>query len=208
MATFIDLRTELGAAPDPRFVLTLPPGWSRFDTDGELEGEFREKLRSRTMELHRPDLFVQADALLGQAFDGLKQAGAIALFMADEQEDGTAWLPASMIASIRAETAEHTLDQLVAQMIRKYDAQPVKGDNRWVRFEQERRQELQGQELMVTLITYLTPIPGAGRKRALELSVTIMRPVDAPSDDEPMEVMRALFDACVTSLRWQPPARQ
>ena len=208
MATTIDLRTELGAAPDPRFVLTLPPGWSRFDTGGELEDDFRDRLRGRTMELHRPDLFVQADALLKQAFEGLKQAGAIALFMADEQDDDTAWLPASMIASIRAETAEHSLDQLVAQMIRKYDARPVKGDNRWVRFEQERRQEIQGQELMVTLITYLTPIPGAGRKRALELSVTIMRPVDVPADDEPMQIMRVLFDACVTSLRWQAPTRQ
>lgn len=208
MTTKVDLRAELGAKPDPHFTLTLPPGWSRFDTSEGLEDDFRQKLRQRTMELHRPDLFVQADALLKQAFDGLKEAGAVALFMADEAGDDTAWLPASMTASIRAETAEHTLDQIVAQMIRKYDAQPVKGDNRWVRFEQERRQTIQSQELMVTLISYLTPIPAADRKRALELSVTIMRPVDVPADDEPMQVMRVLFDACVTSLRWHPPTAQ
>lgn len=201
----VDLRSELGAAPDPGFEFTLPPGWERYDTVEGLEDEFRAKLKRRMMELHRPDLFAQADALLTQGFGGLSQVNAVALFMADGDKDDTMWLPASMIASIRKATSEHSLDQIVAQMIRKYDARPVDGDKRWVRIEQEQKREIQGQELIVTLIGYLTPIPGAGRSRALELTVTIMRPADVPADDEPMQKIRALFDACVTTLRWRAP---
>lgn len=206
-AEVIDLRTELGASPDPRFELTLPPGWARFDNAPQLEDEFRARLKQRMMELHRPDLYVQADAMLKQAFAGLKEANATALFMgAGSDED--AWLPASMIASTRTPSAQHSLDQLVAQMIRKYGARPVHGDPRWIRFEQDRKQSMQDQEFIITLISYLTPIPRSGRKRALELTVTIMRPADAPADDAPMQAMRALFDACVTTLRWQEISEQ
>ena len=85
-------------------------------------------------------------------------------------------------------------------------ATPLLGDKRFLRAERETTQSLDGDTGIVTTVLYLTPFPGSGRRRALQLTLVIVRPPDAPADDEPMVQMRALFDLCVSTLTWLPAA--
>ena len=61
-----------------------------------------------------------------------------------------------------------------------------------------------GEQLLVTTVAYLTPIPGSGRRRALLLTLVLLRGADVPPDDPPLLQMKALFDLCVSTLTWLP----
>ncbi len=199
------LRDELGGRPDPDFVIDLPPGWARRDADAATRAAMEADLAARMLQLQRPDLLAQSRLLLRDAFATLEQNRAIAFYAPIEPRDDMLLLPGSIIASIRSGEGEITLDAMVQHAIRSYGAQPLLGDPRIVRFERERVEALQGERFVSTAIVYVSPIPGTRRRRALQLTASFARPVDVPADDVGARRMRALFDACVSTLRWVPP---
>ncbi|GAA2171292.1 hypothetical protein GCM10009846_04610 [Agrococcus versicolor] len=199
-----DLRSELRGLPDIDFHLVLPPGWVRRGVDDDERDGLRAQARRTTMRAGRPDLFAQATQLIDGAFDRMRGTGAIAFFGAGEADDGL-HVPASLVASVRHADASGTLDEQVAVLIQRRGATPLHGDKRFVRWEQRGEETVQGTRLGVTTIAYLTPYPRSDRKRALLLSAFLTHDPDAPADDPPLEALRLLMDATVSTLRWKRP---
>ncbi len=198
----ISLRDELGAS-DPGFEIALPTGWVRREaSESEREG-LQSALRGRLLQAQRPDLYGRLRPMVDDAFRSMAEASVLAFFTPATGDDEALALPASLVASVRrAAPDQETLDPLIGALIRQAGATPLLDDKRFLRCERESRQTLDGVEYLATNVIYLTPIPGSRRRRALQITATIARPMDAPSDDQPMVMMRALFDLCVSSLTW------
>lgn len=198
--TRVSLRRELGATPDPDFTLALPPGWERREVTSDEKDRMTAAMRTRLMSVHRPDLYARMRQLLDDAFTQMDGAATEAMFL-PVGEDALA-LPASLTASILRAGPRGSLDDLVREAVARDGATPLLGDKRFLRAERETNQSLDGESGIVTTVVYLTPIPGSARRRALQLTLVIVRPPDAPADDEPMVQMRMLFDLCVSTLTW------
>jgi hypothetical protein len=200
-----DLRTALGAAPDPEFTMELPPGWARHAPDRATQQLLLAGIKTRMMQAHRPDLFAQAQSMLKDSFEAMRRGDVVAFFSATEQGDDTLWLPASILASVRRAQTDVTLDEVVRHAILEYDAIALDDARRIVRFERDALETVQDEQVRVLTVVYLTPIPGTQRRRALQLTATISRPVDMEADDPAIDAQRLLFDACVSTLRWLRP---
>ncbi|WP_065569774.1 hypothetical protein [Microbacterium oleivorans] len=205
----VSVRAQLGLAPDPEFTLALPTGWVRRNVNDAERDSLDAQVRTRLRDAHRPDLYAQIRPLLTDAFSRMADASVLAFFAPEAGNDDALALPASLVASVRTPTTPgDTLDPLVQALIRQEGATPLLEDKRFLRLERETRQEFEDATVRVTQVVYLTPIPGTGRRRGLQLTAAVIRPDDAPADDRPNVMMKALLDLCVSSLEWQRvPAR-
>lgn len=201
--TSTDLRAELGAPQEPEFDLTLPPGWTRRDVDEATYESMLTDLRRRLMQQHKPQAYAQVRPLFQQAFESMQREGAFAFFAPAEPDPDTLWLPASIVASVRRAEPGETLDPFVRSLIQHDGATPLRGDKRTLRFERERTTRIETETVISESVYYLTPVPGTGRRRALQLVAGFGRSVDTPADDEHVVAMKFLFDATVASLRWR-----
>lgn len=195
------LREALGAPVDPEFELVLPEGWVRRDVSPETERAMLDAARARLMQAHRPDLYGQLRAQLQESFEAMRRIGAIAHFGPEEGAPDSAFLPASLIASIRTPQPGATLAEEMAQRIRE-GATDLHGDRRFVRFEREAATTIGTERATQTTVVYLTPVPGSRGARALQLTAVITRGAEFPADDPALVLMQRLFDGCVATLRW------
>ncbi len=204
----LSLREQLGGAPDPVFEISLPTGWVRREATQTQHEQLQSSLRDRLMQAHRPDLLARLRPLVDDAFAKMAEESVIAFFTPGTGDDEALGLPASLIASLRqAPVPGENLDPLIRSLIREAGATPLLGDQRVLRFEREARQKVDDGEFLQTTVVYLTPVPGSDRRRALQLTATIARPVDAPADDRPFVLMKALFDLCASTVTWKPAVR-
>ncbi|MCM3697513.1 hypothetical protein [Microbacterium oleivorans] len=200
----VSLRSLLGASADPGFTLALPTGWVRREANEAEREALDDQVRTRLRDAHRPDLYAIIQPLLSDAFARMADASVLAFFAPAAGDDDALAIPASLVASVRTPMSPgDTLDPLVQALIRQEGATPLLGDKRFLRLERETRQEFQDAPVRVTQIVYLTPIPGTGRRRGLQLTGAVIRPDDAPADDRPNVMMKTLLDLCVSSLTWQ-----
>ncbi|WP_405373055.1 MULTISPECIES: hypothetical protein [unclassified Microbacterium] len=200
----VSLRAQLGGRTDPSFALALPTGWVRRDATAAEEEKLTGEVRRRLLEAHRPDLFARIRPMLQDAFTQMADASVIAFFAPASGDDTALALPASLVASLRTPTTPgDTLDSLVQALIRQEGATPLLGDKRFLRFERDTRQVFEDAPVRVTQVVYLTPIPGTGRRRGLQLTASVIRPDDAPADDRPNVLVKGLLDMCVSSLEWR-----
>lgn len=203
-ATRVGLRELLGGKPDPDFSLVLPPGWVRRGVDEDEQERMLAKIRTRTMQAHRPDLLARLRVMVDQAFTQMRKVSTLAMFTPADEAPESAYLPASLTASVQHAEAGQTLDSYVRAAILADGATPLLGDKRIMRMERETTDMLDGEQLRVTTIAYLTPVPGSGRRRALLMTLVLLRGADVPADDPPLLQMKALFDLCVSTLTWIP----
>lgn len=202
-----DLRSALGVQPDPDFDLDLPPGWSRREVDDETFNLMVADLRRRTMEVHRPEIYAEARRLLKKSFDDMRRGGAFAFFCATEESDSTMWLPASIVASVRRPEPRQSLDDIARTLILSHGAKPLMGDMRTLRFEKESRVQMGAEPVVSHSVTYLIPMPGTKRRRALQLVGAFSVAAGTPSGDDKVLATKFLFDSCVASLRWEERLR-
>ncbi len=203
--TTMSLRDELGVREDPDFDITLPPGWSRHAPDAATQERLLSQLKERMMLAHRPDLYGQLRAQVEQSFTDMRKHGVFALFLPDGQDEDALQLPVSLNASIRRAEAGEPLDRLVAALIREHGATPLFQDKRTIRCERQYPMSVGSDTVINHSVMYLTPVPGAKRRRALQLVAGFGRPATLPEDDPKLSAMRYLFDACVATIRWRPP---
>lgn len=204
----MDLRAELGAKADPEYELELPPGWVRSRPDDEALVHMLAVVRDRTQRAHFPEAYVQVKKLLEDSFAQMRQHSVTDVFMPGTDGAGTMYLPASMTGSVVHATPERTLEQLVHGMVRDLGARPLRGDTRIVRMVQERRVRVYDSTLMNHTITYLAPIPGTKRRRALRLVASFGHLPELPDYDAQVGVLYELFDSCAATLRWKKPGRK
>lgn len=197
------LRESLGVVPDPDFEMDLPPGWSRRAVDDETFDAMISGLKRRLMQQHKPDVFTEVRRMLKKSFDDMRQAGGFAFFVATEQDPTTLWMPASMVASIRRAEPGSSLDDLARNLIVNRGATPLMDDARTLRYEQEKNVQLGGESVLSRSVTYLIPIPGTKRRRALQLDAGFGTPLTMPANDPYVLATKFLFDSCVSTLRWR-----
>lgn len=200
-ATTPSLREQLGAPADPEFELELPEGWVRHDASPATEQAMLQAARRRLMEAHRPDLYAQLQAQVQESYAAMRRMGAVAHFGPEPGAPDWAFLPASLIATIRTPQPGATLLDEMAQRIRD-GATDLHGDRRFVRLQRESETTIGTERAAQTTVAYLTPIPGTRQARALQLTAVITRGAEFPADDPALVMMLRLFDACVASLRW------
>ncbi|MER7797567.1 hypothetical protein [Microbacterium sp. NPDC096154] len=200
------LREQLGAAPDPEFHLRLPAGWVRRTPDDASEAEMERLLRRRLMPINRPDLMAASRTLLRDSFRQMRDSRVVAMFLPlNDEELGYLPVPASMMAVIRQGTPEAPLDEYVEHLIRREGARPLFDDTRIMRCERETERDEGGQRIVMSGTSYVTPVPGTKRKRALEIVASYGRPVDVPRDNELIEAVHTLFDVTLSTLTWRRP---
>lgn len=198
----VSLRDELAIPPLPTFDLALPRGWQRRTADKTTENQMIQSLRRRLMEQHSPHLFPEARDLLERSFKAVRENGVIAFFCPTDPDPRTVAIPASINASIRSAEPGRNLDEVVLQMIRS-GAKPLFGDPRTMRLEREKVVTV-GEEAVVNhSVVYITPVPGSSRRKALQLVAGFARMPDVSVDAPSVQGMRALFDACVSTLTWK-----
>lgn len=200
-----DLREDLGVRPDPEFEMDLPPGWARHEPNDETLKSMLDGMKRRLMEAHRPDLYAQMKAMTEKSFDDMRRNRVFAFFSATAPDPDTLYVPASMNASIlRAEGGE-SLDDTIRTLVSTRGAAPLLGDKRTMRVTSQRHQKAGGETVVQHSLMYLTPIPGAKRRRALRLVAGFVSAVDASAEDQTVEALTLLFDSCVSTLRWRRP---
>lgn len=202
----ISLREMLGASKDPEFEIKLLPGWERRTPDEADHKQFRSSLKSRLDDLKRPDLYGKVSKMVDDSYDAMNQQSVIAYYAPTHVEDAATLIPGSLVASIRRSPNGGSLDELMASLIRDHGARPLFGDKRFVRFEREKTVTVDESTVYQSTLIYLTPIPGANRRRALQFTGSFIRPVDSSSDDKLVRSWKFAFDACVSTLRWLPAA--
>lgn len=200
------LRESLGVVPDPDFEMDLPPGWSRRAVDEETFNVMVSGLKQRLMQQHKPDVFTEARRMLKKSFDDMRQAGAFAFFVATEQSSATLWMPASMIASVRRAEPGSSLDDMARDLIVRRGATPLMDDVRTLRYQQETTIRLGAESVLSRSVTYLIPIPGTKRRRALQIVAGFGTPLNMPANDPYVLATTFLFDSCVSTLRWRENA--
>jgi hypothetical protein len=202
--TRVSLREQLGGAPDPDFALMLPPGWVRRDVTDEEQERMLSGIRGRLLDAHRPDLYGRMRGLVREAFTQMRRVSTIAMFTAGDSAPDSAYMPASLTATVQHAEPGQNLDAYVRSAIVSDGATPLLGDKRFMRVERETSEALDGEQMLVTTVVYMTPVPGSDRRRALLLTLVILRPIDAPADDGPLVQMKTLFDLCASTLTWIP----
>jgi hypothetical protein len=200
------LREMLGASKDPEFHLKLLDGWERHVPDASDREAIDAEMKRRCMDANRPDLHAHLRLQMDQAFSLMKQQNVIAYFAATGQPTGDVYIPGSMFATIRRAPNGESLDGYVTHAIQTYDAKPLFGDKRFIRFERESTKELQGGSIVMTSMVYVTPIPGSNHRRGLQLTASVARPVEMAATDPVFVGWKTAFDVCVSTLRWAPPA--
>ncbi len=187
----------------PEFEIKLLPGWQRHNTSEADRSAFDDRLKRRFMEVHRPDLYATARSMLNESYAKMKQQGAVAYFAPTGDDDEKVLIPGSIVVSEHRSPDGGTLDSLVKAVMRDHGAEPLFGDVRFMRYEREQTVTMEDSTIIQSSLIYLTPIPGTGRRRALQFVASFGRPVDMPADDDKVQAWKFAFDACVSTLRWK-----
>ncbi|WP_417509052.1 hypothetical protein [Microbacterium sp.] len=196
------LREQLGVSAEPDFEIDLPAGWERRNVGDDDRAALEAALRKKFLSVQRPDLYAAVHAMVDDSYTAMSAAGAVAYYAATTGDENTLWIPGSIIVSTRTATADVSLDQMVSHAIREFDAQPLLGDKRFIRFERDEIVTVGEASIGLTTVEYLTPIPTTRRRRALHFTATVARPAEAGADDEQVAASKMLYDACISTLRW------
>ena len=180
------LRELLGGTKEPEFELRLLPGWERHSPGEADRAAMDAALKKRFMSINRPELHASMRVQLDQAYALMKQHQVKAYFAATAETDSLAIIPGAIVATTFHAHSGGTLDTHVAAIIRDHGAKPLFGDKR----------------VVATTIVYMTPVPGSKRRRGLQLTATIARPMDMAATDEKFLAWKLALDVCVSTLRW------
>lgn len=112
-------------------------------------------------------------------------------------------VPASIIARFHSAPSAEGMDGYVKRLIVDEGAVPLGHNRVLLRVERERVQGEGDARMVMSSTLYVTPVPGTGRRRALELLAGYGRPTDIPRDDDQIQLVHAMLDLTVGSLRWK-----
>ncbi|WP_293695077.1 hypothetical protein [uncultured Agrococcus sp.] len=203
-----ELRQELGAPllPDvPAFRMAVPEGWIAFAATPENERALLQQASKRLMQQHRPDLMAEVQAMTTQSFKRLRSERGFMVVMPGDTTPEELFLPTAIHGSVRAATAQYTLDQVVKGAVARWGARPLDSNKQIAAWRQEGKISVQGEDVSTTTAAYLIPIPGAKRSRALQLVAAFVHPDERDPDDDLIEQWIDLIDAHVATFAWEKP---
>lgn len=196
----MSLREELlGLAPEvPRFRILLPPEWRSFPVTPGLADQLEQRTRPVFARAGRPDLDGIFSSQLHTAMRGLQKAGTKYVFLPSERAEGKDPLPLSMTATF-VDAGSGTLDGWVASHLRR-GAEMLDDAGRIVHW-RHREPTMEGDAHSLQC-TYVIPVPGSNRTKALVLAGTTILRVETPDDDDYITAVRSLFDAMASTVTW------
>lgn len=196
------LREQLNVPQAPDFDIELPPGWSRREVTQDTLAELSAATKQTFMRAHQPQMQGTMERMLQEAFEGMRRSGAFAMFAPFNAPADAPELTASLLARIRRAPEGKSLDAMVRELIRSKGGTPLAGDKRIVRCAENETVRIESETFVNHSITYLTPVPGAQRRRALELVASVVRPIAVPAESPRFMAQINLMDLCVSSFRW------
>lgn len=192
--------------PVPPYRLLLPDGWEEIPADRAGVDELIRRTSSVFRAQHRPELDAEMRTLLEIAYRKMQQANAFALYLQTASPTDSP-LPISIVASVTEGQFGGTLDRQAAQLRRDHAAEFLTDDRSIVRWEApvSPRKEVEGAAAHV--VDYLIPIPGSGRRKALQFTTTIPVPTGVDVDVRPVvEGLVHLSDLLISTFTWEPHA--
>ncbi len=185
----------------PPFRFLLPPGWVERSTSSEASASVVSQASKVFRQAGRPDLDAQFRAMQAKSAQGMAKARVFATYQ-QYGVDLDELLPMVITASsLRAEQGT-TLDPVVADAFRRRGAEMLDEDGRIVRWAEDVVGEQEMAGLSAHQITYLIPVPGAGRRTALTLTTTIAHGLSSPIDVESLDLLTALSDGMIATFIW------
>lgn len=189
--------------PVPAYRLLLPEGWEEIPADRAGVDELIRRTSGVFRAQHRPELDAEMRTLLELAYRKMQQANAFALYLQTSPAT-EASLPMSIVASVTEGQFGGTLDRQVAQLHRDRGAEFLTDDRSIVRWEApvSPRKEVEGAGAHV--VDYLIPVPGSGRRKALQFTTTIPVPAGIDIDVQPVvEALVLLSDLLISTFTWE-----
>lgn len=196
------LKAELRGETLPPFSLAIPEGWVRREPTDEARREMLAAAKARLMAAHRPDLYTQTMSMVARMFDGMRRAETVAFFGPAPGAPDSAFLPATLTASIRRGESGGSLDSTVAHLVRSEGATALDEDKRFLRWRRESIEDLDGTSVATTTVVYLTPVPDSDRARALQFTLVISHDPSAEGDTQFVAGLEQLFDAHLSTFSW------
>lgn len=198
------LKAELRGETLPEFTMTLPTGWIKQEPNDEARRAMVAAAKQRLMAVHRPDLFAQTTAMVEKVFQEMRRVDTVAFFGPGVDAPDSAYLPVSLTASVRRGQGGASLDDTVAQLIRREGATALGADKRFLRWRRESVESIDAATVATTTVAYFTPVPDSGRTRALQLTLVISHDPIAEGDAEFVDSLVDVFDAHVSTFAWIP----
>ncbi|AWB90018.1 hypothetical protein [Homoserinimonas hongtaonis] len=196
------LKAELMGEHLPEFTLVLPNGWERRAPSDEVRDEMLAAAKRRLMQAHRPDLYGQTTALINKLFAEMRRVETVAFFGPAATAPDEAFLPATLTASLQRGQDGEALDHAIAQLIRSEGATPLGDDKRFLRWEQDAVENVDGTRVATTTVVYFTPVPGTGRTRALRFTLVLTHDPAQEGDEEFTTGLKRVFDAHLSTFAW------
>ncbi|ANJ27895.1 hypothetical protein [Agromyces aureus] len=196
----LELRSDL-----PAYRLILPQGWEALPADRHGVGELIRRTSAVLKAAHRPDLDVEMRNLLEFSLKKMQTARAFAIYLQTQVDGDEAMpMPMSITASVVEGQLGGTLDRQVGALFREQGAAFLRDDQTIVRWEADvaGRGELRGTTSKVQ--SYLIPVPGSGRRRAVQFTTTIPLPANPDREDEQVaEALGELSDLVISTFEWE-----
>ncbi|MDD7927974.1 hypothetical protein [Microbacterium thalli] len=199
----MSLRDELlgRVSSIPAFRMIGPPGWELHEMAPDVEQRLVARARERLMAAHQPVLFARLGPLVAEAFASARAQGAIFMIMPGAETPPGLLAPVTILGSLQRSTPSAPLDARVAEAIEHHGARALGDSRHFLRWEHRKRARIDGDEAETRTLVYLTPLPGTGRSSALQLTATLVQPIETDAEmDARIADWIAMIDASVATF--------
>lgn len=202
----MSLRDELrGDGGVPPFGIVLPTGWMELQPTREAFQELGREASARFRTAGRPDLDAQLRSLVESASRQFLSRDPVRMYLPRPADGDAPVLPLTMTAARVTGPDGRSLDGWVSSLVAEHGAIRFGPGEAMVRWETSTAPRLQDRRVPIRSVSYLIPIPGTGRRRALQFTAVI--PLGDPPEmpDEVIESLMLLCDAMISTFTWGVP---
>jgi hypothetical protein len=205
----MSLRDELLGIPastSPGYRILIPAGWEEYRPTEETERDFIKRADAPLRSQNRPDLSGQFRSMLRNAFASMRRNEVEVFYLKLPEREDEIPLPLSITVSRRVAASGTTLDTEVAALIRSQGAQGLNEDKTVLRWVSESTQSMGMEKVGTTTISYITPVPGTGRRQALHFAAVIPHPIGMEQEGTLLGEYIYMADVIMSTFAWEPQA--
>lgn len=199
----MSLRAELiGASPRvPGFALVLPDGWASFDTAAKGLKLRADKALAALSPAQRTALTPAVREMFTTMSSTGEKRNVIRVF-AQNDVPAESFLPVSLVAARLDAPGGRDITSVGMQMISSRGAAPMDDAKTILRWQQTSTVAMEGGSVSSLTINYLLPVPNQPTL-GLIFQASILQSADGTDiDPAGLQMMTALCDAIVSTVRW------
>lgn len=210
MSEMNDLGVELRYGI-PAFRLVLPPGWVAHLPTNSGQREDVRKASAVFMQAGRPDLDAEFRTMMAQANQGMRRTKVFAIYR-QENVPLEELLPLSITASALDSPDAENLDAWVTEAFRLRGAvfldENLKHIVRWSAATARPAGASAIDGVGGRTVTYIIPVPGTQRRKALVFTSTVVIPDGDIIPAEVLDGIELLSDAMISTFAWERLAEE